>query len=475
MAQHIIIGAGPAGVAAAETIRATAGADAQITLLSNEPAYSRMVLPYYLANDIPEQHVLTGDQSYFEKHGIESVSGQVEKVDTQARTVTLGDGSTRSFDTLLIATGSSAQRPAISGIDQEGVYTFWTLDDAKQVMAKVQGTPQAVLIGAGFIGFIVLNAMAKLGWNLAVVETESQILPRMLDAKGAEAVEGWLGNRDVTVHTGAQVQSITRQGDKLSLSLSTGSSLSADIVILATGIQPNLSFLDGSGISIDGGIVVDDRMQTSIPGIYAAGDVAAGPDLLTGSSAVHAIQPTAVDHGRIAGANMAGKETHYPGSLLLNVLDVINLHCASFGQWLEAGQETTIIWNPTRPIYRKYVWDGDRMVGALFVGPIDDVTMLNDVGMVKGLIQTKQTLGNWVDYIKKNPTDIRRAYVATGTAQKLISQTLLGAPAKDRAYRVNGKTPQTWQKGSHAPLIGTRPDRLDELPRTPTPGIGKGE
>ena len=338
-------------------------------------AYSRMVLPYYLANDIPERHVLTGDAAYFEQHGITSVSGQVEKVDTQARTVTLSDGSNHTFDTLLIATGSSAQRPPIAGINQEGVYTFWTLEDAKQVMAKAQGTPRAVLIGAGFIGFIVLNAMAKLDWKLSVVETEAQVLPRMLDATGAQAVEGWLTaggrSRKVAVHTGAQVQSISREGEALSLSLSNGASLNTDIVILATGIQPNLGFLNGSGIHVDGGIVVDDRMQTNIPGIYAAGDVAAGPDLLNGSPAVHAIQPTAVDHGRIAGANMAGRETHYPGSLLLNVLDVINLHCASFGQWrTDADESITTVWNPTRPLYRKYVWDDDCMVGALFVGPI---------------------------------------------------------------------------------------------------------
>jgi NAD(P)H-nitrite reductase large subunit len=298
----------------------------------------------------------------------------------------------------------------------------------------------------------------------------------MLDATGAQAVEGWLTSQHVAVHTGAQVQSISREGETLSLALSNGASLSADIVILATGIQPNLGFLDGSGIQVDGGIVVDDRMQTNMPGIYAAGDVAAGPDLLNGSAAVHAIQPTAVDHGRIAGANMAGKETHYPGSLLLNVLDVINLHCASFGQWRTAAHESiTTVWNPTRPLYRKYVWDGDRMVGALFVGPIDDVTMLNDVGMVKGLIQTQRALGNWADYVKENPTDVRRAYVATGTAQQLVGRTLLGAPATARAYRVDGKTPPAWQKGAHAPLIGSRPDALDTLPRTPTPGINKGE
>lgn len=475
MARHIIIGGGPAGVATAETIRSTKGSDAEITLISNEPVYSRMVLPYYLAKDIPEEHVLTGTTSYFEEHGIKSVTGQVEKIDSPSKSVTLKDGSTLAFDNLCIATGSSPQRPPIDGIDEEGVYTFWTLEDAQKVAATVKGTPRAVLIGAGFIGFIVLNAMSKIGWELSVVEAEFQILPRMLDVTGASAVNGWLTSHGVSVHTGAQVQRIVREGTTLELTLSNDTKMEADLVILATGIRPNLDFLAGSGIETDAGILVNERMETNIPGIYAAGDVAAGPDLLGGAPAVHAIQPTAVDHGRIAGANMAGTATQYPGSLSLNVLDVINLHCASFGRWQDQGQDTTVVWNETRPIYRKYVWDKDRIVGALFVGPIDDVTMLNDVGMIKGLIQTKQALGNWADYVKQNPTDIRRAYVGTGTAQQLIGKTLLGTAARDRAYRVNGKTPATWQKPDHAPLIGSRPNAMDTLPRTPTPGIEKGD
>lgn len=224
---------------------------------------------------------------------------------------------------------------------------------------------------------------------------------------------------------------------------------------------------------MNGGIIVNDRMQTNIPGVYAAGDVAAGPDLLSAAAAIHAIQPTAVDHGRIAGANMAGKETHYPGSLLINVLDVVNLHCASFGVWQEGGREVTTIANPTRPLYRKYVWEGDRMVGALFVGPIDDVTMLNDVGMAKGLIQTKTALGSWAEYIRSHPTDLRRAYIANGVANTLITQTLLGVPARARDYRVDGAKPGAWSNGSHELLVNSRPQKYTELKPTPTPGIGK--
>lgn len=474
MSRHVIIGGGPAGTAAIEAIRAT-DQTSPITLISDEPAYSRMVLPYYLAREIPEPHVMIGNQAYFDRQKVEALLGvRVQKVDAHARALTLSDGRTLPFDTLLIATGSSAQRPPISGVNLDGVYTFWTLDDARKAISKGQGQPEAVLVGAGFIGFIVLNAMAKLGWKLSVVEMANQVLPRMLDKQGATAVEGWLGTRGVALHTGAQVQEITQNANgKLTLSLSTGATLSADIVILATGIQPNTEFLAGSGIVMNGGIVVNDRMQTNIPGIYAAGDVAAGPDLLTRAAAVHAIQPTAVDHGRIAGANMAGKETHYPGSLLINVLDVVNLHCASFGVWQEGGREVTTVSNPTRPLYRKYVWEGDRMVGALFVGPIEDVTMLNDVGMAKGFIQTKTPLGAWATYVRSHPTDLRRAYIACGVANALVKQTLLNAPARDRDYRVNGLTPVAWSKPAHDLLVNSRPQKYTELKPTPTPGIGK--
>ncbi len=476
MARHVIVGGGPAGVGAAETIREIEGGVSSITLISDEPAYSRMVLPYYLAGEIPERHVLIGEEAYFARQGIETVFGKrVEGVDPQAHTLRLSDGSTLSYDKLLIATGSSAQRPPIPGVDQEGVYTFWTLDDARKVLAGGGGTPEVVLIGAGFIGFIVLNAMAKRGWRLSVVEVEDQVLPRMLDRKGAEAVEGWLRSRGIAVHIGVQVREISRSGSRLSLVLSSGAPLSADLVILATGIRPNVDFLSGCGLRMEGGaVVVDGRMQTSIPDIYAAGDVACGPDLLSGRPAVHAIQPTAVDHGRIAGANMAGREVRYPGSLLMNVLDVVGLHCVSFGLWRGEGREVTTVFNAARPVYRKYVWEEDRLVGALFVGPVDDVTMLNDVGMVKGIIQAKKPLGRWAGYVRSHPTDLRRAYVASGVAEGLLGQTLLGTASHDRAYRVDGRKPRPWSKAPHAFLVGTIPPRYKELSPTPTPGIGKG-
>src|SRR5262249_35666533 len=151
----------------------------------------------------------------------------------------------------------------------------------------------------------------------------------------------------------------------------------------------------GSGIAVDQAILVNDRMQTNVQHVYAAGDVAQGPDLYGDRSAVHAIQTTAVDHGRVAGANMAGAEVPAPGTLLRNSLDAGGLQCASFGRWNEPSAETMSIVNPDRPVCRKLLWSGDAITGAVFVGPANDLGMLNDVGMVKGIMQTRTPLGEW--------------------------------------------------------------------------------
>jgi NAD(P)H-nitrite reductase large subunit len=452
MVRHVIVGAGPAAINAIETIRELDGGASEIVLISDEPAYARMVLPYYLADQIPYQQVFTGDAAYFERLKVQTRFGRrVNRVDATAKSVTLDNGETLSFDNLLIATGSSPVTPPIPGADLPGVVPLWTLAHTEAALQTMAGRdhPQAVLIGAGFIGFIVLNAMYKRGWALHVVEREPQVLPRMLDHESARLVENWLRGKGIGVHLGTTVTAIEplEQGSgsrlpRKQLRLANGTTLQADLVVLATGIRANVDFLRGSGIALDQGVLVNDRMQTNFPYIYAAGDVAQGPDLLGGPPTIHAIQPTAVEHGRIAGANMAGHTVRYPGSLLMNILDVCGLQCASFGRWQDSHAETMTLCNASKPVYRKLLWTGDRITGAIFVGQAHDLGMLNDLGMVKGIIQTQAPLGEWKSFLRENPFDIRRAYVAAGVAQKLAQQTLLGRPTRPRQYRYLGRQPQ---------------------------------
>ena len=455
MANHVIVGGGPSGMNAIETIRGYDN-EASITLICNEPAYARMALPYYISGDVGEDHVLTGDEAYFSKLDITTKFGsEVASVDPSTNSVTLDDGSTVSYDNLLIATGSSPQKLNIGGADGNGVYNLWTIEDARKATAALSGDAEVAFIGAGFIGFIILNAIHKVGARAHVVELEDQVLPNMLDAQGSSLVKTWLSKKGVSVSTGVSVSSIDHDGDgRKTLNLSDGSTVSADLVIMATGITANTGFLDGSGIEINQGILVNNRCKTNHANIYAAGDVAEGPDLTSGDNAVHAIQPTAVDHGRVAGANMAGQDVEYGGSLSMNILDVCGLQCASFGTWEEGDHEITTIVNATRPVYRKLVWRGNTLIGAILIGPADDMSMLNDMGMVKGLIQAQTDLGAWKNHIVANPTDIRRPFVATKTAEKLLKNTVLGKPATYRDYQADKESSKSWNNRDM--LIGSK-------------------
>ncbi len=474
MTRYVIVGAGPAGVNAVEAIRRVDGEGA-ITMISGESAYARMALPYYLAAEIPREQLATGSDEYFAKLGVETRFGtSVTSVDASAKTVELDDGSTLAFDKLLIATGSSPSRAPIPGVDGAKTHTLWTLQDAESVLAEAgDGKPSVVLIGAGFIGLIVLNAMHKRGWDLTLIERETRVLPHMLDRRGADAAEAWLRERGVTVRTGCNVTEISGT-DRKKIDMSDGTSIQADMVIVSTGIRPNLDFLAGSGIELsdDGVVLVDEHCESNVAGIYAAGDVAAGPNVLGGAGATHAIQTTAVDHGRIAGANMAGHSVEYDGSLAMNILDVAGLHMASFGEW-DGDDDTTEIWAPSRPVYRKMVWRGNRLAGAIILGPVEDTTMLTDVGMLKGLVQAQVDLGAWKSYLHEKPWDLRRPYVASGTAAILLKRTLEGRPASPRSYTHGDRKPPNQRSPHHADIVDTRPPGFEDLPRTPTPGIYK--
>jgi len=458
--RHVIVGAGPAGMAALQTIRAL-DAQAEIALVCDEAPCARMVLPYYLLGNIEEQAVFTADDAWLAEQRIEAHIGRrVASVDTGAQQLALDDGSTLAYDRLLIATGSRATRPPIEGADGEGIVNMWTLDDANAYL----GSPhdETVIVGAGFIAFTILDAIVERSSRVTFVEIEPRILPRMLDAEAGDCFEGALAKRGITFHKGVAVERIEQAGGRRRLHLGNGTSLEADAVVMATGIQPNLEWLDGSGIELDHGILVDAGLQSSAPGVYAAGDVAQGLDLSTGERRVHAIQPTATDHGRIAGANMVGQGVQYSGSLTMNILAAQGLEACSFGLWDGAGRPCTVVSNPSGGIYRKYVWGGeggDVLVGGAIVGPTLSVSGTNDVGMLKGLVQTGVALGPWKDYLEENPLDLRRVYVASGAAKQLLQSTLLtgSATAPGGNFRFPKLAPVRKRKPHHAELVTGAP------------------
>jgi NAD(P)H-nitrite reductase large subunit len=431
MVRHLIIGGGTVGMNAMRTIREEEPERSDITLVSAEKPYSRMVLPYYLDRSIAESHVYTATAKVLAGWGVKThVGRRASALDTTANVCTLDDGTRIEYDDCLVATGSSAVRAPVPGADGRGVHSFWTLDQAKGVLAEIGPGSHVVMVGAGFISFTILNSILALGATLTIVEIAPRILPRMVDAAGAELVETWLIKNGVSVRAGAVLKAIEDAKAKKRLRFEQGPDLPADVVVMATGIRTNLEWLKGSGVAIEQGVVVDDHLRSSVPNVYAGGDVAEGRDLVTGRPAVHAIEPTAQEHGRVAGANMAGQSIAYKGSLLMNIVEVCHLDIASFGAWDDGEAEVLTGLRSDRPAYRKLVWRGDRLIGAIILGPSSDIWTSNDIGMLKGLVQSGSPIGRFKAHLARNPFDIKPAYIASRTTAMLLPETVLGRPAK---------------------------------------------
>jgi NAD(P)H-nitrite reductase large subunit len=412
------------------TIRQYDRGASEIILVSEERPYARMVLPYYLKGGISESHVYTAPPGRLRALDVEAYIGRrAVRLDTQSNTLSLDDDTDIPYDDLLIATGSSPVRAPVPGADGQGVHSFWTLPQAQGVIRGIQPGSAVAMVGAGFISFTILNAIVSLGAKLTIVELAAQILPRMIDQPGAAVVAQWLRQRGITIHTDARLQAIEDAEGQKRLRFQDGLEVMADVVIMATGIRTNLAWLAGSGLTIQRGIVVDDHLRSNVPNVYAAGDIAEGRDVITGQPAVHAIEPTAMEHGRIVGANMAGQAQSYRGSLLMNIVEVLGLEIASFGAWDDSDAEVFSDLKPERPAYRKLLWHGERMTGAMILGQDKDIWTTNDIGMLKGLVQTGANLGEWKPYLRQHLFDIKRAFIASGTTARLLPQTVLGCPS----------------------------------------------
>ncbi len=433
--KHVIIGNGPAGVVAAEALR-KADSAAEIVLIGAEPepAYSRMAIPYLLEGNIDESGTyLRKTEGHFAKLRIRELQARVVSMDTAQRKLLLSDGQFETYDRLLVASGSHPVRPSIPGIDLPQVQTCWTLADARAIANLAKPGTRVLQLGAGFIGCIIMEALAARGVELTVVEMGDRMVPRMMTPKAGNMIRNWVEEKGVRVLTGKGVQRIAHAvsnpglldrlaqavgvGGKaadaggLVVTLSDGEEIACDLVIVAAGVAPNVGFLDNTGVQVAKGVLVDNRMQTSVPGIYAAGDVAEAPDLFTGAHLVAAIQPNAADQARVAALNMAGREAQLPGVLAINVLDTLGLVSTSFGQWwgetAQNGGSGVEFADDANHRYISLQFKGDVLIGATSIGHTEHV------GVLRGLIQTRTRLGSWKDRLLQDPNGFMAAYLAS--------------------------------------------------------------
>jgi NAD(P)H-nitrite reductase large subunit len=412
MTHHVILGAGPAGVIAAETLRKHAAHDT-ITLVGDEPEppYSRMAIPYLLMGRIGEAGTyLRKGATHYADLGINQVQARAKQVDAQARTVLLDNGESLAFDRLLIATGSRPARAPIPGIDCAGVHPCWTLEDARRIMALAVPGARVMQMGAGFIGCIIMEALAARGVHLSVVEMGDRMVPRMMGPTAGGMIRDWCEAKGVEVFTGTKVEAI-EAGSPLNVRLSNGRHVAADLVISATGVRPAIGFLENSGILCLQGVLTDEHLQTSVPGIYAAGDCAEAFDKVSGKTIISAIQPNAADQARVAALNMlakGGTRAALKGVTQINVLDTLGLISTSFGNWEGVpGGEHVELTDQALGRHLSLQFKGDVLVGCNSVG------WTEHVGVMRGLVEGQIALGPWKDTLLQDPTQLMNAYLAS--------------------------------------------------------------
>lgn len=367
MAAYIIIGNGAASNAAAESIRKL-DPTGPIHIFTRErvPFYYVPALPEYVAGEKELKNLIIHDLPWYQQHRIDLHLGtEVTAIDPRQKLVITDKGGEFRYDKLLLATGGYSFVPPIQGANLPGVMTLRTLADAERLRERAKRSKEAVLIGGGLLGLEAGNGLRKLGLKVAVVEFFPRLLPRQMDTPGAAMLQRVMENMGFSFYLGAKTQEISKLNDKLQVVLEGGEKLPADLVLISAGVRPELTLAKSLGLEVDKGVKVDDHLQTSLPDIYAAGD------LVEHRGRVYGIWPAAMEQGRVAGANMAGQSLSYEGTLPSNVLKVAGIDLMSAGDIDAEGQlEAVVFQDEARGIYRKVVIKDKVIVGAILFGDI---------------------------------------------------------------------------------------------------------
>jgi len=377
----VIIGAGPAGITAAETIRSLEpGAAISVISAEPHPPYSPPALADYFLSGRSDTLFWKG-RDVADRLGLDYRAGVgVASIDASGRRVALNDGGTLDYDELVIASGSRLHAP-IPGWDLPGVHDFKSLTTAEALVDRVRRgeARSALIVGAGFIGMEIALLLADMGVAVTLLGRRGWLMPRMLDPETAAIAETVMRARRVDVRLGVEAESFEGDTSVAGVRLADGTLLTADLYVAATGVKPNIDFLAGSGIETDWGIGVDDQLRTSVTGVWAAGDAVEAPDRMTGKHYVHAIFPNAVDQGRIVGANVLGRSTRYAGAESMNSLKHLGLPVMAVGL---AEGETELRWRAGDRL-RKVFLTGGRIVGFRFAGEIGGGGVLRSL-MLRG-------------------------------------------------------------------------------------------
>lgn len=401
MPKYVIVGGSAAGIGAVEAIREIDPVGS-ITVVSEEicSQYSRPMISDFVSGKADLERMKCREDTFWKENNAEPLMGRkVVTLKLNEKYVELDDGTRVAYEKLLIATGGKPFIPKIEGANKEGVFTFTTFSDAERLAAKVETAKKAIVIGAGLIGVSVTEALVKRGLKVTLVELQDRILSLILDSKASGIVEKIIEKAGVNVVTGQSVKEVLSNpetGNVTGVTLTDGAQLPCEIVIVAIGVIPRTELAAGTELKINRGILVDKYLQTNVPNVFAAGDVAEAYDFLLNENRLLPLWPLAMIEGKIAGYNMAGKKTDYSGGTSMSALKYFGIPIVSVGlanPKNETGYEVLVKYDDEKEIYKKLVLKNNVIVGLTFLNSIERT------GIIFNLLKNNANVGEFKNEI----------------------------------------------------------------------------
>ena len=366
----VVIGNGAAGLAAVKSFRKY-DKTSPITVISKEggEAYSRVLLPYVLRGKLSYDKLFLPFAKEFGRLGVEYIEGEAVSLDTAGNTLSLADGTKLPYGSLLVASGSSALWPPVKGIKQPGIYHLWTRSDLDALIGEFKQGRKVLIIGSGFVSLQAAWAARSLGLGVSLVEIADRLMPLVLDERASAIMAQKMDEYDVDVHTSTITEEIVREDGGFTIRLKDKPAIRADFIVVGAGVGANIQFLEGSGVEYGRTIPVDRYMRTNVANVYAAGDAAAGPSAFGDEHVTHALWPTAMEMGAVAGANMAGRNVAYGGSLNMNVTQMFGVTVASMGKFNSKDIDDSFTYDAESGYgYCKLCYKDGLIVGICLVG-----------------------------------------------------------------------------------------------------------
>ncbi len=399
--RHVIIGCGPAAMSAVEAIRHVTQED-EIKIITREdtPPYSPAALPYLLSNELEEPGFFAKGEEQLESMNAHLLRGkEVVELVSETSQVQYQDGQFEGYDKLLIATGAHPRVPAIEGIENIPFLTFTTSRDFKKIEPILNNRLRISIYGAGQISVELAEKLAIAGHAVSVI-VRSIVLRRYFGPTIINRLKETMEGRGVQILTQSTITAVEKHQDKIILTLNTRQELETDLLIIATGVIPNTSGFSAIPI-IDEGLKTGKYMETSIPNVHAAGDVAAAPSFFDGRHGINPILPEAIEQGKIAGYNMAGEKVAYRGWISTNWLRCFDQYAFNMGLTGPGIEESSeVVEEGNGHVYRRLVFRDSCLIGieCLNIEPIHP-------GIFGYLITRRLPVGGYEDLLLNKPVE----------------------------------------------------------------------